>query len=217
MSSSVKMKQTRISFSERKLRPRSSGIKYLSEGSSDENSPVKNKEVKNEKKRIPRRCLSELQLKSEVTTPRRASKRNKGKSPDYKEIEVDTPTPTKRKCQSLKKLNNANEDSSDEVVSKTPSSAFSKLALESPIVEKRGLLKPQELFPIFSSARKAFHGAGANSLPCREKEVKELSDFLKKHLKEKKCGSLYVSGLPGTGKTASLNFVIQQDEVRLEN
>lgn len=39
---------------------------------------------------------------------------------------------------------------------------------------------------------------------CRESEILEITTFWKKCLENKKGGSLYISGSPGTGKTATL-------------
>jgi len=44
----------------------------------------------------------------------------------------------------------------------------------------------------------------------REAERKEIVDFIEDHLKEAKSGALYVSGAPGTGKTATLNTILRE-------
>lgn len=52
------------------------------------------------------------------------------------------------------------------------------------------------------------------SLTSREKEIGFLEDFLIDHLDNEKSASLYISGQPGTGKTASLSYILQLDKVR---
>ena len=56
----------------------------------------------------------------------------------------------------------------------------------------------------FQQARAALHTGPPKSLLCREKEVGAMSAWLDDHLVGGKPGSIYVSGAPGTGKTATL-------------
>ncbi|SBT71923.1 origin recognition complex subunit 1, putative, partial [Plasmodium malariae] len=47
-------------------------------------------------------------------------------------------------------------------------------------------------------------------LPCREKEIKEVHEFLESGIKQEGSNQiLYISGMPGTGKTATVYSVIQ--------
>uniref|UniRef100_A0A915I7D3 Origin recognition complex subunit 1 n=1 Tax=Romanomermis culicivorax TaxID=13658 RepID=A0A915I7D3_ROMCU len=43
-----------------------------------------------------------------------------------------------------------------------------------------------------------------DELPCREKECKEIEDYVFNNLISQSSGTLYISGMPGTGKTASV-------------
>uniref|UniRef100_A0A2A4JC29 Cell division control protein n=1 Tax=Heliothis virescens TaxID=7102 RepID=A0A2A4JC29_HELVI len=45
-------------------------------------------------------------------------------------------------------------------------------------------------------------------LTSRENEIEWLDNFLTEHLEKEQSGSLYVSGQPGTGKTASLSYIL---------
>lgn len=65
----------------------------------------------------------------------------------------------------------------------------------------------------FRVARKALHSALPNSLPGREEEISELNRFIKGCLDSNISSSMYVSGPPGTGKTASLNMILNDQEV----
>ncbi|GAB6028894.1 Origin recognition complex, subunit 1 [Chamberlinius hualienensis] len=47
-----------------------------------------------------------------------------------------------------------------------------------------------------------------NSLPCREKEFAEIFTFIEGKIATKTGGCIYISGVPGTGKTATVNKVI---------
>ena len=58
--------------------------------------------------------------------------------------------------------------------------------------------------------KRSLHKHQPDSLPCREKEMKKLSTFICSHLRNDTPGSLYVSGPPGTGKTACLTRVMEK-------
>ncbi|XP_063891149.1 polycomb group protein Psc [Helicoverpa armigera] len=45
-------------------------------------------------------------------------------------------------------------------------------------------------------------------LTSRENEIEWLDNFLSEHLEKEESGSLYISGQPGTGKTASLSYIL---------
>ncbi|XP_042332449.1 cell division control protein 6 homolog isoform X2 [Sceloporus undulatus] len=57
----------------------------------------------------------------------------------------------------------------------------------------------------YQHAKSLLHTAVPNQLPTREKETGVLHSFLREHVCKEKPGSLYISGAPGTGKTACLN------------
>jgi len=60
----------------------------------------------------------------------------------------------------------------------------------------------------FQSARAALHTGSPSHLLCRDQEVAQLQTWLQDHLVAGKPGSLYISGAPGTGKTASLTHLL---------
>lgn len=96
----------------------------------------------------------------------------------------------------------------------SPCTMLNKLALTSPVVSHK-----KELFPRidkYQTARKALHSTTPSALPCRERELQELDEFIRGHLENQSSGTLYISGPPGTGKTASLNLILQNDNVRKE-
>ena len=43
---------------------------------------------------------------------------------------------------------------------------------------------------------------------CREEQLATLTDYLRSHISQNKPGSLYISGAPGTGKTACLSHIL---------
>jgi len=51
--------------------------------------------------------------------------------------------------------------------------------------------------------------AKPDSLPCRDKEQQDITQYLKDGIKNRGAmSSLYISGMPGTGKTATTLQVI---------
>ena len=53
----------------------------------------------------------------------------------------------------------------------------------------------------------------SDKLVGRDAESKIVGDFLSKHISEETAASLYVSGAPGTGKTAVLSKAIEDLKV----
>lgn len=51
-------------------------------------------------------------------------------------------------------------------------------------------------------------------LTSREMEIERLENFLNEHLENEESASIYVSGQPGTGKTASLSYILQQPKIK---
>ncbi|XP_044580124.1 cell division control protein 6 homolog isoform X2 [Cotesia glomerata] len=97
---------------------------------------------------------------------------------------------------------------------KTPSTLLNKLILTSP-TSKRNHLAPKKLFAEkYQSARKALHSSVPENLPGRESQLLELRNFIKQHLENETSGSLYISGPPGTGKTASLSKIMLEPEFK---
>ncbi|ESO99244.1 hypothetical protein LOTGIDRAFT_176503, partial [Lottia gigantea] len=66
--------------------------------------------------------------------------------------------------------------------------------------------------PAYNLVKQSLHTAKPERLVCREKEVGEITEFLEGNLEKKSAGSLYISGAPGTGKTAALLHII--DDVK---
>lgn len=64
----------------------------------------------------------------------------------------------------------------------------------------------------YQNARQVLNSTETQNLPGREKEYSELIDFMETHLENKTSGSLYVSGQPGTGKTACMSKILNSNE-----
>ncbi|KAM5273947.1 cell division control protein 6 homolog isoform 2-T2 [Ctenodactylus gundi] len=61
----------------------------------------------------------------------------------------------------------------------------------------------------YQQAKLVLNTAVPDRLPAREKEIDVIRNFLREHICGKKAGSLYLSGAPGTGKTACLSRILQ--------
>ncbi|XP_033343004.1 cell division cycle 6 isoform X6 [Megalopta genalis] len=97
----------------------------------------------------------------------------------------------------------------------TPSTLLDKLHLiSSP--EKEEKLIPKKLFGSekYRNARKALHSSVPEILPGRESQLTQLQDFMVEHLKTEKSASLYISGPPGTGKTACLSKLMMRPDFK---
>ncbi|XP_060517200.1 cell division control protein 6 homolog [Cylas formicarius] len=66
----------------------------------------------------------------------------------------------------------------------------------------------------YDEARRALHSCAPSELPGRETEIEELSNFIQEHASTGTSGSMYVSGPPGTGKTATLNLILHKESIR---
>ncbi|XP_009462976.1 PREDICTED: LOW QUALITY PROTEIN: WAS/WASL-interacting protein family member 2, partial [Nipponia nippon] len=62
--------------------------------------------------------------------------------------------------------------------------------------------------PCYQQAKRVLHAAVPDRLHAREREMGIIRQFLREHVGERRPGSLYVSGAPGTGKTACLSRIL---------
>uniref|UniRef100_A0A8C1YNB9 Cell division control protein n=1 Tax=Cyprinus carpio TaxID=7962 RepID=A0A8C1YNB9_CYPCA len=88
------------------------------------------------------------------------------------------------------------------------------------IPRTEGKLPVTRLFPVkklgYQSVKQALHTAVPERLLSREAERAAIVSFLENHVVSEKPSSLYISGAPGTGKTACLNCVLQEQKVRVQ-
>ena len=62
--------------------------------------------------------------------------------------------------------------------------------------------------------KRSFHSSIPSNLLCRDEELTTLSDFLQTSITARQPGALYISGAPGTGKTACLSHIMTTSEVQ---
>ena len=109
----------------------------------------------------------------------------------------DTPFVSKKATTSTKKSQ-----------AKTPSKTPSKRVFK-PSVAPRAKPLPSDVDPITEAQRRLHVSAVPLSLPCREEEFAEIFGYIESKLREKTGGCCYISGVPGTGKTATVMEVIR--------
>ncbi|XP_054835219.1 origin recognition complex subunit 1 [Eublepharis macularius] len=76
----------------------------------------------------------------------------------------------------------------------------------------------QEPANVLEEARIRLHVSTVpESLPCREKEFQDIYNFIESKLIDGTAGCMYISGVPGTGKTATVHEVIHCLQQAAEN
>nr|XP_050854269.1 origin recognition complex subunit 1 isoform X1 [Vespula vulgaris]XP_050854270.1 origin recognition complex subunit 1 isoform X1 [Vespula vulgaris] len=112
-----------------------------------------------------------------------------------------------------KKKNNKQEQEESKNMKnniRTPKSSVSiKYNNLTPFMEKRASLLVKPSTPLQQSRSKLHVSVVPKSLPCREEEFNNIFTFLEGKLMDKCGGCIYISGVPGTGKTATVNEVIR--------
>ncbi|KAM4623254.1 cell division control protein 6 homolog [Discoglossus pictus] len=68
----------------------------------------------------------------------------------------------------------------------------------------------------YQQAKQALNTTVPERLLARENETATIQNFLKRHVCQEKAGSLYISGAPGTGKTACLSKILQESKEDLK-
>jgi len=94
----------------------------------------------------------------------------------------------------------------------TPRHRMGLLARPATPQSNRTPTTPRTILPsIYNDARKLFKSSiHSSKIVGREKETLEISGFIEKRLTSKNSGCIYVSGPPGTGKSALINQICDQ-------
>ncbi|XP_046590361.1 origin recognition complex subunit 1 [Neodiprion lecontei] len=168
------------------LTDKQKALKLVSKENNDKTSiaTIKNEDLA--LTRTPRRSRRTLSTQDDVSTPNRRN----GKL-DYKEIEPNRP----RRSVTAPKL-------------QTPSKSV-KTGLLTPSMQQRNICISQPSTPLQEARARLHVSAIPKSLPCREEEFNNIYTFLEGKLTDNSGGCLYISGVPGAGKTATVNEVIR--------
>eukprot|EP00095_Tigriopus_kingsejongensis_P001129 snap_masked-scaffold1099_size62903-processed-gene-0.0 protein:Tk01129 transcript:snap_masked-scaffold1099_size62903-processed-gene-0.0-mRNA-1 annotation:"origin recognition complex subunit 1-like" len=93
-------------------------------------------------------------------------------------------------------------------VARTPKSVQKRLRM-TPKMPQRAVSLSSSLSPIQEAQVRLHVSAVPDSLPCREDEFAEIYSFTEGKIQEQTGGCMYISGWPGTGKTATVMEVIR--------
>ncbi|XP_042317433.1 origin recognition complex subunit 1 isoform X2 [Sceloporus undulatus] len=98
----------------------------------------------------------------------------------------------------------------DQRTPKTPRNATPRIRMRNQTTPKPG--------NALEEARVRLHvSAVPDSLPCREKEFQDICNFIESKLIDGTGGCMYISGVPGTGKTATVHEAIRYLQQAAEN
>ncbi|XP_064598385.1 cell division control protein 6 homolog [Liolophura sinensis] len=162
-----------------------------------ENICVKPVGVSPSKKKKESRTLIDTDENLSVKPVRNNSRRQTNASPSQVK-DSDTPVKNVRRLTGRKLLESP------------PRPPMRCLLPETPKTPKTVLqIHKQDSTP-YQKAKKVLHTAKPDRLVCREKETEQITEFLEENISGGSSGSLYISGAPGTGKTAVLTTVIDK-------
>ncbi|TRZ20092.1 hypothetical protein HGM15179_007073 [Zosterops borbonicus] len=101
---------------------------------------------------------------------------------------------------------------------KTPSQGTPRTPRNATPEIPRRIQAAQEPASVLEEARLRLHvSAVPESLPCREEEFQDIYNFVESKLIDGTGGCMYISGVPGTGKTATVHEVIRCLQQAAEN
>ncbi|XP_077133990.1 origin recognition complex subunit 1 [Ranitomeya variabilis] len=105
--------------------------------------------------------------------------------------------------------------SSARTPNKTPGSKAARVATPKIPERNQPVQKPSN---VLEEARIRLHvSAVPESLPCREQEYQDVYNFVESKLLDGTGGCMYISGVPGTGKTATVHEVIRSLQTAVED
>ena len=112
------------------------------------------------------------------------------------------------------KQSSSSEESESENAAESKSSTKRTVAKSvkkafKPSVESRSQPLPSNVDSLTEAQRRLHVSAVPSCLPCREEEFAEIIGYVESKLQEGTGGCYYISGVPGTGKTATVMEVIR--------
>ncbi|XP_076758468.1 origin recognition complex subunit 1 [Xylocopa sonorina] len=127
----------------------------------------------------------------------------------YKRIKISSDKKNILTPQKKNNIEKSIESHLEETHLSTPKSRSMKCSTLTPSFRKRNnnLMKPTT--PLQEARSRLHVSAVPKSLPCREEEFNNIFTFLRGKLEDKTGGCIYISGVPGTGKTATVNEAIR--------
>lgn len=164
-------------------------VNLIDEGSSDDESAHVSPPKQRRTHPLPQHLISPSRLLDRLSI-------------DEREEEVKKPNKTEVKTEAKTKK-------------EKPKKEIEQKPEEKPEPEKEPEPEPAQPSPPrnkYQNARRVLNSAETLNLPGREPQLQELREFFTSHLETQTSGSLYVSGQPGTGKTACLSLLLRAPE-----
>uniref|UniRef100_H0XDA6 Origin recognition complex subunit 1 n=1 Tax=Otolemur garnettii TaxID=30611 RepID=H0XDA6_OTOGA len=127
------------------------------------------------------------------------------------EEEASTPPHPRRTPRSTSKNLHSSLKSSLQTPSKTPKKTPKPRTPRhaTPQIRSRKLAARQPSSALEEARLRLHVSAVPESLPCREQEFQDIYNFVESKLLDHTGGCMYISGVPGTGKTATVHEVIR--------
>ncbi|XP_069837715.1 origin recognition complex subunit 1 [Dendropsophus ebraccatus] len=126
-----------------------------------------------------------------------------------------SPKRTARRRLTTPRTPTSSRKSSARTPNKTPNSKASHVATPKIPERNQPVHKPAN---VLEEARIRLHvSAVPESLPCREQEYQDVYNFVESKLLDGTGGCMYISGVPGTGKTATVHEVIRSLQAAIED
>ncbi|EDW02590.1 origin recognition complex subunit 1 [Drosophila grimshawi] len=149
-----------------------------------------------------------------ISTPKRSRSKltDETADADYTPGKASQKTPTRSRRVSTTGTRQASATKPKETAPLTPSQKLKKIRAGelSPSLEHRRQPVNDKHKSQLQLAREQLHvSVVPKSLPCREKEFDNIYNFLEGKIQDECGGCMYVSGVPGTGKTATVTGVIR--------
>ncbi|XP_018044331.1 PREDICTED: origin recognition complex subunit 1 isoform X2 [Atta colombica] len=91
----------------------------------------------------------------------------------------------------------------------TPKICILKQSTLKPSMKMRADILAKPVTPLQEIRTKLHVSTVPKSLPCREEEFNNIYTFLESKLMDNSGGSIYINGVPGTGKTATVNEIVK--------
>ncbi|KAB8339056.1 hypothetical protein FH972_021992 [Carpinus fangiana] len=159
-----------------------------------------------------------LRVESETKATRKRAAENKVKSKDLQDFvvpddddELDPTTPRKKRKYDALTPSKKGRDSPRKFTTPTHKRIVTKKPLEFTPLGTRILSPSAHLASPFQIARSQLHVSSVPlSLPCREEEFSTVYSYLESAITAGTGSCIYISGTPGTGKTATVREVVGQ-------
>ncbi|KAH0535571.1 origin recognition complex subunit 1 [Cotesia glomerata] len=186
--------------------------------SGDSDDSLKMFDLKSDNRKYKARSITTNEIQKaleEVETPRLRELRTSVKEAPATPIrlkriaEESTPRRTSRTLLTPRSVKTPNTQKGVTKAPATPKGTPRSLKFLTPSMKTRSA-GPAKPVTVLEKARAQLHvSAVPKSLPCRDQEFNDIFEFLEKKISDGSSGCMYISGVPGTGKTATVNEVIR--------